>query len=114
MLTVTFYVRREFACPGQKLKKLVRAVCGRFGLKNARVSIAIVGNKQIRVMNDKFLHRKTVTDCLSFDLSENSSSHKWFELVVNGERAKSEAARRGHSAQAECNLQNKFDVSNAG
>ena len=45
-----------------------------------------------------------MTDCLSFDLSEHKDKRRWFELVVNGERAKSEAAKRGHSAQAELAL----------
>jgi probable rRNA maturation factor len=104
MLTVTFYISREFACPGQKFKKLVRAICRRFDLTNAAVGIAIVSNKQIRVMNKKFLRRNAVTDCLSFDLSENENSRKLFEIVVNGERAASLAKKRGHSAQAELAL----------
>lgn len=55
-------------------------------------------------MNKTFLHRNTVTDCLSFDLSENGGGRKWFEIVVNGERAALLAKRRGHTAQAEMAL----------
>jgi probable rRNA maturation factor len=104
MRVVTFYVRREFDCSIQKLKKLVGAICSRFGLANVTVSIAIVDNKQIRILNKKFLHRKTVTDCLAFDLSEPDSDHRLFELVINGQKAKSEAAKRHHSALAELAL----------
>jgi len=104
MLTITFYIRCEFACPERKLKKLVRAICGRFGLADAAVDIAIVGNNQIRKLNRQYLNRKTATDCLAFDLSQRGDGHKWFELVVNGEKAKSEAARRGHSTLAEVAL----------
>jgi len=104
MLTVTFHIGRKLSCPVQKFKNLVRTVCGRFDLANAAVGVAIVDNKQIRKMNKTFLHRNTVTDCLSFDLSENGGGRKWFEIVVNGERAALLAKRRGHTAQAEMAL----------
>jgi probable rRNA maturation factor len=101
------YVRCECEdadCPKRKLSRLARAICGRFGLADATVSIAIVGNRHIRKLNRRFLNRKTVTDCLAFDLSQRESNHKWFEVVVNGEKAKAEAAKRGHSTQAELAL----------
>jgi probable rRNA maturation factor len=107
MRGIVVHITRDFksiVCPQKKLRKLVRTICGRFNLANATVSIAIVGNKQICKLNRRFLNRKTVTDCLAFDLSERRSNHRWFELVVNGERAISEAARRGHCAQAELAL----------
>jgi probable rRNA maturation factor len=104
---VVVYVRcelKDVSCPKQMLGRLVRTVCGRFGLANATVSIAIVGDKCIRKLNRQFLNRKTVTDCLAFDLSESKNGRKWFELVVNGQRAISEAAKRGHPVRAELAL----------
>jgi probable rRNA maturation factor len=104
---VVVYVRCEFeniSCPKQKIRRLAGAICRRFGLANATVSIAVVGNRHIRKLNTRFLNRKTVTDCLAFDLSEHNDGRRWFELVVNGERAKSQAAERGHAAQAELAL----------
>ncbi|MCJ7728966.1 MAG: rRNA maturation RNase YbeY [Sedimentisphaerales bacterium] len=107
MRGIVVHITRDFksiVCPQQKLRKLVQAVCNRFGLANATVSIAIVGNKRISKLNSRFLNCKTVTDCLAFDLSEHRSNHSWFELVVNGEKATSEAVKRGHCAQAELAL----------
>jgi probable rRNA maturation factor len=107
MRGLAVYIKREFRdvnCPIQKLKRMVRVICRRFGLANAAVGIAIVDNKQVRKINEKFLHCKTVTDCLSFDLSDANGSRRLFELVVNGEKANSEAIRRGHSSQAELAL----------
>jgi probable rRNA maturation factor len=104
---VVVYFRCDFKgirCPVRKLGKLVREVCSRFGLANATVSIAIVGNNHIRKLNRRFLNRKTVTDCLAFDLSEYKDNRKLFELIVNGEKATLEAAKRGHPAQAELAL----------
>jgi probable rRNA maturation factor len=85
-----------------KLKKLVRAICSRFGLLEVTVGIAIVDDAQIRKINKQFLKRNRTSDCLSFDLSD--SRHKLFELVVNGERAVREGRLRGHSGEAELAL----------
>jgi probable rRNA maturation factor len=87
------------------LEKLVRAVCRRFELRRAVVSITITGDDGIRRLNEKFLERDCATDCLSFDLSDSgANSPKVFELVVNAERAVKEAALRGHSSGAELAL----------
>jgi probable rRNA maturation factor len=91
-----------------KLKKLVTDVCNRFELSTAVVSIAIVGDAEIRRINGQFLNRSCVTDCLSFDLSDDrtharggENSARSFEVVVNGEMAVREANLRGHSSEAE-------------
>ena len=104
MLTVTFYTRRKFTYPVQKFKKLVKIICKRFGIEKAAVDIAIVDNEHIRKLNSLFLNRRKSTDCLAFDLSENKNGRKWFELIVNGEKAVSEAKKRGHLPQAELAL----------
>ena len=100
-----------------KLKKLVEAVCKRFKLLKATVGIAIVGDAEIRKLNKRFLNCNSVTDSLSFDLSDNGTdtsaisdlripvkNRKLFELVVNAERAVKEAKLRGHSSEAELAL----------
>jgi len=107
----------EFSCP--RLKKLVQVTCSRFKVTDATVGVAIVDDSQIRKLNKRFLNSNRATDCLSFDLSDGRGTHKspgtvggrkakpatkCFELVVNGERAAKEAARRGHSAEAELAL----------
>ncbi len=88
-----------------RLKKLVEAVCKRFKLAKAIISIAIVDSAQIRRLNKKFLNKNKATDCLSFDLSDNDTGpEKSFELVVNAEMAVREAKLRGHSSEAELAL----------
>ncbi len=102
---VAVHIEREFKdidYPARKLKKLVRAICDRFNIADVTVSIAIVDNIGIRKLNRKFLNRNTITDCLAFDLSEKG--RRWFELVVNGEKAKTEAMKRGNCEQAELAL----------
>lgn len=108
-----------------KLKKLVKNVCNRFKPAKASVGIAIVNDAEIKRLNKKFLNRNAITDCLSFDLTDEQprpakrkvrkrqeksvpgherSAAKIFELVVNGERALKEANLRGHSSEAELAL----------
>lgn len=88
------------------IEKLIKAICNRFKLSNTTVSIAIVDNAQMRKVNTQFLNRKSTTDCLSFDLSDDQApeSGKSFELVVNGELAVKQADLRGHSSEAELAL----------
>ena len=88
-----------------KLKKLVKAVCNRFKLRKAVVSIAILNDAEIRKVNKRFCNCGSSTDCLSFDLSDDDpDSEKSFELIVNAERAVRQADIRGHSGQAELAL----------
>ena len=89
-----------------ELRKLVKAICNRFKLSKATVSIAIVDDAQILELNKQFLNSKSATDCLSFDLSDDKGpqSPKLFELSVNGEMAVREANLRGHSSEAELAL----------
>ena len=90
----------------RKLEHLVKTVCRRFELSKATVSIAIVDDERFCKINRRFLNRKSVSDCLSFDLSEEAGpgSPKLFELVVNGEMAVRQANLRGHSSEAELAL----------
>jgi len=86
------------------LERLVRGLCGRFEVNKAVVSIAIVGDGDITKVNKRFLGLDSVTDVISFDLSDNSEQTKTFELVVNMTQAEREAKSRGHSVQAEVAL----------
>jgi probable rRNA maturation factor len=97
---------RKVPVDAAKLKQLVRTVCRRFGLAQATVGIAVVGDTEISALNRRFLNRKGTTDCLSFDLSDTAESgtSRVFELVVNGELAVREARRRGHRPAAELAL----------
>ena len=89
-----------------KLEHLVKTVCRQFELSKATISIAIVDDAQFCEINSRFLNRKSTSDCLSFDLSEEAGpgSPKLFELVVNGEMAVRQANLRGHSSEAELAL----------
>jgi probable rRNA maturation factor len=90
----------------RRLKKLVRAICKQFGISQARISLGIVDDAEIAALNKRFLNHEGTTDCLSFDLSDETepAGQKVFDLIVNGELALREAVQRGHEAQAELAL----------
>jgi probable rRNA maturation factor len=94
---------------GDKIKKLAKAVCRRFGRQESadiqyEVSIAIVDDNDIRQFNREFLNSEAPTDCISFDLSDDKGGAKVFDLIVNGEMAVRQANLRGHSSEAELAL----------
>jgi len=95
---------KELEVDRAALARLVKAICKRFSLKRATVGIAIVDDAQIRRLNKQFLECDDTTDCLSFDLSDDTESYRSFELLVNGRMAIRQAELRGHSAQAELAL----------
>ncbi len=86
------------------LKKSVKNICRRFKLSKVNISIVLVGDAEIMILNKKFLNRNRTTDCLSFDLSDDGMGTKVFELVVNVELAARQAKLRGHCCQAELML----------
>jgi len=93
----------EAAVDRSKLERLVEAVCDRFDLSGATVSVGVVDDAEITELNQKFLNQARTTDCLSFDLSE-ASGPRVFDLIVNGQMAIRQAGQRGHSSDAELAL----------
>ena len=89
-----------------KLTELIDHTCRRFGVKNATINVGIVDDDEITRLNREFLNHKGTTDCLSFDLSDKSPRQAGpvFDLIVNGEMARRQAARRGHPTGAELAL----------
>jgi probable rRNA maturation factor len=108
---------KDARVPPPKVRKLTEIVCGRFGGnempdRKYEISIAVVNDVEIRELNDRFLKRKKITDCLSFDLTDGREveprdghpTSRILELVVNGEMAARQADLRGHSSEAELAL----------
>ena len=99
-----------------RLRKLAKTICSRFSgndIQNAgpgktkyEINIAIVEDAEFRDLNKRFLNRKSTSDCLSFDLSDDQEpdSSKLLEIVVNGELAVKQASLFGHSDEAELAL----------
>jgi probable rRNA maturation factor len=87
-----------------KLKQLAVQVCRRFSLRHVTISIAIVGDENIKQVNSDYLNKQEQTDVISFDLSDDDENGKCFEIIINAEQAIREADKRGHSSEAELAL----------
>jgi len=93
-----------------EIEKLVHSVCKAFTtVKNKsscfEINIAIVDDGEIRKINNNFRKSDTVTDCLSFDLSDaDELAGNVYEIIVNGERALQQADKRGHNPKSELAL----------
>ena len=121
MITVNLTISTELSgINSASLKALAAGVCARFGLKDAVVGVAVVDDRRMRQLNRRFLGRDSTTDCLSFDLGdetaggqrpgEPSGMGRWsggsisVEIAVNAQMAARKAHRRGHSVEAELAL----------
>ncbi|MDO8303166.1 MAG: rRNA maturation RNase YbeY [Sedimentisphaerales bacterium] len=87
-----------------RLKKMLCALCGRFAVRRADISIAIVDDASIKKINKEFFGRSYVTDVISFDLSDEDGDGRVFELVVNAQESRRQAKKRDHSDEAELSL----------
>ncbi len=94
----------ELKADTERLKALARSVCRRFGMENAQVGIAVVGDDTIRKVNEEFLNKLQKTDVISFDLSDAADTARCFELVVNADEAARQSKAQKHPLQAELAL----------
>jgi len=89
----------------EKFKSLAESVCRRFSVESAAVSIAIVDDAAIAVINKKFLDHTGPTDVISFDLSDDDDDGvRNFEIVINVAQAARQAAERSHDTESELAL----------
>ena len=87
-----------------RLEELVREICKKYQVKAATIDIGIVDDDGIIKVHQEFLGKNNTTDVISFDLSDVLEQSRTFQLVVNAEMAARQAAKRGHSAEAELAL----------
>jgi probable rRNA maturation factor len=91
----------------EKFKLLAESVCRRFSVAAASVSIAIIDDDAIAVINKQFLDHTGPTDVISFDLSDEddgAEADKNFEIVINADQAARQSADRAHDTESELAL----------
>jgi probable rRNA maturation factor len=87
-----------------QLKRLVRFVCKRFNVTSAAVQISLVDDAAIKVLHKRFFNTAKTTDVISFDLSDATTKQNLFDIIINTDQARRQAAKRGHSVAAETAL----------
>jgi probable rRNA maturation factor len=86
------------------ISDLVRQTAEHFGLAGAQINIAVVDDEKIVRINRQFLDKTSVTDVISFDISDDDSKEKFFDIAVNAQMAQRQARLRAHDASAELAL----------
>lgn len=91
----------------ERFKSLVKSICRRFSVVRAAVSIAIVDDEAIALINKQFLDHTGPTDVISFDLTDDEDRRenlRNFEIVINADQAERQSAERAHDTEAELGL----------
>lgn len=84
-----------------EIEKLVKYTCEKFSVASAIVSVALVDDEMISDVHKDFMDDDSVTDVISFDLSDEGDTCRQFEMIVNVEMAQRQSQERGHKLQAE-------------
>jgi probable rRNA maturation factor len=82
-----------------RVVELVQKTLKKFRVPKALVNIEIADDKRIVEVNKEFLKRSSITDVISFDVSD--AEDKIFDIIVNAQLAKRQAKLREHSYEAE-------------
>jgi probable rRNA maturation factor len=92
------------AVDADALSALVRRVLAQEGIERASISLALVDNATIEVLNRRHLGHAWPTDVLSFVLSEPGEAVLAGELVISAEMAAATAREAGVDPEAELAL----------
>jgi probable rRNA maturation factor len=84
-----------------QIEKLARFVAGRERRRVVEIDIAIVGDRRMATLNERYLGHAGPTDALSFDLDAESPATVCAQIVVCADVAIRQATRHGHSPQNE-------------
>lgn len=87
-----------------KFEHLIQGICETVDINNATIDVSIIDDAGMIEVHQEFLQKNETTDVISFDLSDEMELGRTFQLVVNADMAARQAARRGHSTEAELAL----------
>jgi probable rRNA maturation factor len=93
--------QEKVAPPYERLREVGRTVLEGEGVKEAKVSLALVDNPTIHGLNKRFLDHDEPTDVITFPLSGPGAKTLEGELVIGVEVALEQAAERGHPVEDE-------------
>lgn len=102
---VTEFARRGAGrdYPTADLKKIAAAILTALEQSRAELSVALVGDQEMRPLNAKYRKKNKTTDVLSFpaDPSIPSKSALLGDVIISVEQAKCQAKERNHSLKKE-------------
>ena len=92
-------LQKHYRIKTSKIKRAVKEVLSKEG-KDARLSIALVDNNEIKKLNEQYFESNEVTDVISFPLSDNKNLLSG-EIIVSVETAVDTAGKRNISIEGE-------------
>jgi len=85
------------------VKRTAQKILRLVGQNNAELSLALVGNDEIRELNRKYRNKPTPTDVLSFPADESAGLHARLlgDVIISVEQAEVQARRARRTLEAE-------------
>lgn len=74
MVTVNIQADSKFPVNRAAVRLAVRRALGGYGLRQAQVGVAVVGERKMKQLNQQWMKRKEATDVLAFPLDGPSTS----------------------------------------
>ncbi len=89
--------------PGPALKKIAHAILKILQIGEAELSVALVGNSEIRKLNSQFRHKDAPTDVLSFPMGESllPGLRMLGDVIISVEKAEEQARQRRRTLDEE-------------
>jgi probable rRNA maturation factor len=102
MISISVASPQEIVPPDYlKLKTAARAVLEGEGIKEAKISLALVDDATITSINERFLKHEGPTDVITFPWSNPKAKKLEGEIVMGVEVALRESEERGHNIHDE-------------
>ena len=89
--------------PTGELKKITAAILKALERSQAELSIALVGDKEMRPLNAKYRKKNKTTDVLSFRADNPATAKRVLlgDVIISVEQARRQAKERNHSLKRE-------------
>ena len=87
----------------RKIKKIALTILELVAEKNAELSLALIGNAEMRKLNARYRKKDYPTDVLSFPVEGIMPKEtRWLgDVVISVDKASEQAKARGHSSEQE-------------
>ena len=89
--------------PNRTLKKIAQAILDIMGRSEAELSLALIGNAEMRTLNARYRNKDYPTDVLSFPVEEDSPGVGALlgDVIISVDKAREQALERGHTEAEE-------------
>jgi probable rRNA maturation factor len=89
--------------PSRKLKKIALAILDLAGQADAELSLALIGNAEMRKLNAKYRGKDYPTDVLSFPMEETAptATRLLGDVIISVDKAREQAKERGRAQDQE-------------